>query len=1009
MAISSPGIGSGLDINGIIAKLMSVEQQPLSKLNVREASYQSKISAFGALKGAVSSLNTALSGLIPSQSSTPSITAKIGNGAAALVTADSNATTGTYSLEVNQLATAHKIATVAQSQRLASGAYASAFSSIAPGTMNLSVGGGASVAITIGAGNATLTGLKNAINASGAGVTADIMRDSNGEFRLTMASDKIGNAGKITASGLTGFTFNGTTGSLSEDPDDGGRPATGYNSATDTIASGTLNIQLGSSAAKQIVIDNSNNTLTGLRNAINGASAGVTAELVTVGTNNIRLVLTANSTGEDSVITTSGLAGFEFDADDTVTSSLSQSTLNGGQLASDAIIKVNGDTTTASTNTITSAINNVTLRLTGTTSTPTTLTVARSDGSTLAEQAAAKFRSFKGSVADSAVASATATASAVTGSYAFEVKQLATTHRITTPGTQTHQITTAPPKAQVLQSTASFSGEGADVTDGLNDGTLNITVGGMPEFIVDVPATTTLGDLKALINNHAGNTGVTANVVDGNLVLSSNVAGTQGKITVANTGGLSGFDYDSASGTGSLMESQSAQGYSSSADTIDPGTLSIAVGNGAATNVTIDGSNNTLAGLRDAINNAGVGATASIVSDGLGMRLVVKSNTSGRDGALTLSGLNGFEFNSTTKSLSDAAADGGIAAQGYASANATVGTGTLKLTLGSGSPRSITIDSTNNTLEGVKNTINNGAYGVTASIVTVGEGDARLVLTSNTIGMAGRITLSGIDGLNFDPGSGSGDFSQATADGGQAAQGSIIKLNGVTINSDSNTITEALQGVTLNLTAVSSSATTLAISQEKTSSLNTSLTAIVKAYNDLNKTINDLGKYNEASKSGGPLLGNSTLRQVSSSLRNALQGSPTGLSSTSIKRLSDIGLEFQKDGTLIFNAGKLTAAANSDYDAVALLAASFGKSTKALTDSMLGTKGSITAASSGLDASIKNLATQREAMTRRLIQIETRYKRQFSSLDTMIASMNQTSSYLSQQLSRLPGASNNNN
>ncbi|MDP1527324.1 MAG: flagellar filament capping protein FliD [Rhodocyclaceae bacterium] len=1006
MAISSPGIGSGLDINGIINKLMSVEAQPLSKLNFQEASYQSKISAFGTLKGAVSSLNTALAGLIPGQSATPAITAKIGNSAAAFVTAESKATTGSYSLEVNQLATPHKIATVAQSQRLASAAYASAFSSINQGTMNLSVGGGASVAITIGPGNATLTGLKNAINSSSADVTADIMRDSNGEYRLTITSNKIGSAGKITTSGLTGFTYNGTTGSLSEDPDDGGRIASGYGSASDSVATGTLSIQIGSNTAKQVVIDNSNNTLLGLKNAINSANAGVTAELVTVSSNNIRLVLTANSMGENATITTSGLAGFDFDGG-SGTGSLSQSAINGGQLAKDAIIKLDGVTSNYSSNTITTAINDVTLRLTGTTTTATTVTIARSEGSTLAEQAAAKFRSFKGSVGDSS-ATASVTASAVQGSYSFQVMQLATTHRISTPGAQAHQITTAAPKAQILRS-AAYAGEGADVTDGENDGTLNITVGSMPEFTVDVPAGTTLAELRALINSNAGNTGVTASIVDGQLTLASNTAGAQGKISLTNTGGLTGLDYDATTNTGSLFESQGAQGYSSSADTIATGTLSLTIGNGAATNITIDGSNNTLAGLRDAINSNVSGVTASIVSDGLGMRLVLKSNTAGRDGALTLSGLDGFEFNSTTKTLSDAAADGGLAAQGYASANASVGTGTLKLTLGDGSPRNITIDSSNNTLEGVKNAINSGSYGVTASLVTVSGSDVRLILTSNTIGMDGQISLSGIDGLNFDPGSGAGDFSQSEVDGGQAAQGAIIKINGVAINSNSNTVTGALQGVTLNLTTVSTNQTTLSVSQEKTSSLNATLAAIVKAYNDLNKTVGDLGKYDATTKSGGALLGNSTLRQVSSSVRNALQSSPSGLSSTTIKRLSDIGLEFQKDGSLIFNAGKLSSAANSDYDAVALLAASFGKTAKALTDSMLGTKGSITSASSGLETSIKGLEQRREVMSRRLVQIEARYKRQFSSLDTMIASMNQTSNYLSQQLANISKIGNSRN
>ncbi|GAB1394004.1 hypothetical protein MASR1M60_21680 [Rhodocyclaceae bacterium] len=992
MAISSPGIGSGLDINSIITKLMSVEQQPLSKLDVREASYQSKISALGSLKGAVSALNGTLASLVPSKITTAATTATIANTSAAVVTANASAATGTYDLEIDQLATAHKLATVAQSQRLASGTYANAFSAVAQGTLNIAVGGGTAVPVTINAGNATLTGLKNAINAAGAGVTADIIPDG-GSVRLVLTSNTIGTAGKVTTSGLAGFDFDGSSGSLTEDTAQGGRAASGFSSITDTIATGTLNIQIGNGTARQVVIDNTNNTLNGLKNAINNAGAGVTAELVTVGNNNIRLVLTANSTGADSVITTSGLAGFDYDAD-TASGSLSQSSIHGGQLAQDAMIKLDGVSSSYSSNTITAAIANVSLRLTATTDSATKLTVASTTGSTFAEQASAKFRSFKGAVSDSS-ATAAVTASAVPGSYSFQVMQLATTHRITTPSIQAHQLTTLGPRAQI-QSSAVF-GSSADVTDGV-DGSLNIAVGSNPGFSVAVTAGTTLEQLKDLINNAGTNTGVTASVVNSRLQLSSGIAGAGGDLSITDGGGLSAL-------VGGLSTTQTSRGYSSSADSIAQGTLSIAVGDGAAVDVTIDGSNNTLAGLRDAINTANAGVTASIVTDGSGVRLVIASNNAGRTGAVSLSGLAGFAFNNGTQDLSDAAADGGAAAQGFVNANATVPTGTLQLQLGNGTARNITIDTNNNSLEGIKNTINAGAYGVTASLLKISDTDTRLVLTSNTIGSAGRISLSGIAGLAFDGATGTGDLSQSTAEGGQAAQGSIIKLNGTTIQSDSNTITDALQGVTLNLSSVSTSSSTLTISQDKTSSLGATLSNVVKAYNELNKVITELGKYDSASKSGGPLLGNSTLRQVASSVRNVFQTTPAGLTSTSIKRLSDIGIEVQKDGSLTFNSNKLTTAANSDYDAVALLAASFGQAAKTATDAMLDSKsGSITAATDGLNTSIKNLENQRETLSRRLAQIEARYRRQFSSLDTLIASMNQTSSYLSQQLASLPSA-----
>jgi flagellar hook-associated protein 2 len=123
--------------------------------------------------------------------------------------------------------------------------------------------------------------------------------------------------------------------------------------------------------------------------------------------------------------------------------------------------------------------------------------------------------------------------------------------------------------------------------------------------------------------------------------------------------------------------------------------------------------------------------------------------------------------------------------------------------------------------------------------------------------------------------------------------------------------------------------------------------------------------------------------------------------------LSDLGLNIQKDGTIVFNSSKLTSAVGADYESVAAMAASFGSAAKTLTDSMLGASGSITAATDGTQRSVKDISKRRETIANRLTQIEARYRRQFSSLDSLISSMNTTSTYLTQQLANLPGAGSN--
>lgn len=442
--------------------------------------------------------------------------------------------------------------------------------------------------------------------------------------------------------------------------------------------------------------------------------------------------------------------------------------------------------------------------------------------------------------------------------------------------------------------------------------------------------------------------------------------------------------------------------FASEADSIDQGTLQISIG-GTTTNITVNDDNDTLAGLATAINASAAGVSASIEDDGSGgFVLALTSKTGGTAGKMTLSGIAGFTYDPETATgdlTQTQAAEGG-----YTSSSALIAEGTLSLAVGSGTAHSITIDSTNNTLAGLRDAINKAGAGVTASLMTVGNNDVRLVLNSNTMGSSGQITMSGLTGFAFNPSAGSGDLSQAAANGGQAAQGAKIKLNGITINKDSNTIADVVGGVTLTLGAVTTSATTLTVSQDKSTALSTALTNIVKAYNSLNTTISDLGKYDAETKKGGPLVGNSTLRTSAYAIKNMFQ-SPISGTSGDYKRLSDLGLAIQKDGSITFDSSKLTAATGKDFDSIATMVASFGTAAKKLTDGMLGTTGSITAATDGAKASIKSIDTQREQLKARLITIEARYKKQFSALDSLISSMNTTSTYLTQQLANLPGSS----
>jgi flagellar hook-associated protein 2 len=310
------------------------------------------------------------------------------------------------------------------------------------------------------------------------------------------------------------------------------------------------------------------------------------------------------------------------------------------------------------------------------------------------------------------------------------------------------------------------------------------------------------------------------------------------------------------------------------------------------------------------------------------------------------------------------------------------------------------------TLANVRDAINAAATDgrISATLVN-GSNGQQLVLTSNKTGLANVMKLSGIGGLDFDPaGAGTGTLSQDPAKGGQAASDAAFTLNGIAATSSSNTASGVLDGVTLTLLKTNiGTPTTLTVTRDSTTALTTAINSFIKAYNDAAKSMKDLGFYNAETKQAGALQGDSTLRGAQSQVRNLLQTVVGG--SAAYKTFSDIGVSLQTDGTLKLDSSKLKAATDADYAGVTNLVASIGTTFKTGLESLVGATGNITAATDSANRLIKALDKRQETLVARLTQVEERYRKQFASLDTLIAGMKQTSSWLTQQLSSLPGAS----
>lgn len=323
---------------------------------------------------------------------------------------------------------------------------------------------------------------------------------------------------------------------------------------------------------------------------------------------------------------------------------------------------------------------------------------------------------------------------------------------------------------------------------------------------------------------------------------------------------------------------------------------------------------------------------------------------------------------------------------------------TLTLSLASGSTSTITLDSSQNTLAAVRDAINNANAGASATIVTDTSGKQNLLLTATTGGTANTVTLGGtatfIDPANpGTPIAASSAFTQT-----QGASDAVVKIQGVSIATNGNTISNAIDGI--DLTVNKTGSTTLTVTRD-TSDLKSKLNAFVTAYNNLNSSIKSLGAYDATTKTAAVLNGDSSLRSVQSQVRAALTSVPSGLSGNTYQTLSSMGVSFQSDGSLQVDNTKFDKAASTDFSAVANAIGAYGTALKTTTTNLLGTTGVIASRTDGLNASVKSIGKQIDALNNRLTIIEQTYRAQFTALDTTMTSMNTTSTYLTQQLARL--------
>lgn len=465
----------------------------------------------------------------------------------------------------------------------------------------------------------------------------------------------------------------------------------------------------------------------------------------------------------------------------------------------------------------------------------------------------------------------------------------------------------------------------------------------------------------------------------------------------------------------------------SSSTKFNSGKLTISAGS-SSFEVNVNATNNTLAGVRDSINAQGksAGVSATIVTDSSGSRLVLSSSKTGEGNdiqvAATEDGITTGTVALTTQAFKPSAS---LQLPSFAGgAASTFQGGDISITSG-GVNLNVTIPD-GFTLEDVRDMINiNGnPQGISAAIETDSSG-ARLVLSStngtdlttsvtSTGGAVGSNALTSLNPATGEVATSTGPNSTTGASGIiSKAQSAVLFVDGLKVVSDSNSVTSAIDGVTLNLAGIQSSADIAAgksvdvtVGIDK-ATVKTNLQKFVDGYNSLISTVGQMTAVVPMGEGENPvtgaLVGDVTARGLVSGLRGELVKMSGG---EGIQALAQLGITTQKDGTLKIDDTKLTTALDSNFEQVSeYLAGDNGLMGRleANVNNYLKSGGVLDQRTKALQSTLTNIDDQREALDMRIAKVQERLVAQYTAMDQLVSRLQKTSESLANQLASLPG------
>jgi flagellar hook-associated protein 2 len=309
----------------------------------------------------------------------------------------------------------------------------------------------------------------------------------------------------------------------------------------------------------------------------------------------------------------------------------------------------------------------------------------------------------------------------------------------------------------------------------------------------------------------------------------------------------------------------------------------------------------------------------------------------------------------------------------------------------------------------------NTTAGVSATVITAG-GMQQLLLRGNSTGAVSGFQInasSGLETFGF-------TATPAVLDAGgavttpavyngmtrtQTATDAALTIDGIAVTSATNTVTDAVPGVTLNLVAKTTTPTQITLGVDK-DAIKTKIQAFQDAYNKLNADLKTQTAYDPVKKSGGPLLGDSTTAGLQTMLRSLVGAS--GPSTSTLSRLSDLGLQIQADGSLKTNSTKLDAALQDTANAKAFFSAASATATgdgiaRRIYNFVFAANavgGSISTHSDGFQKAIDQNSKSIEKFNTHIADYQKQLLARYTQLDASMSTLNSLSTFVSAQVAQ---------